>query len=446
MTATDTYLLLRAFCDELARCGLRACLHLAGVALTRRSCSRSCASRGSAAGRTSTSAAPGSSPSARPRPRAAGGGHLHLRHRRGEPRSGRDRGLPGPRAADRADRRPAARAARGRRRPDDRPDQALRRRGQVVLRGRRPRGDARAPALDPRRSPAGPTGRRSTGRPGPVHLNFPLREPLVLDAPLPDDPAAAAATARPWVTRRAPPVPPRPPTVRALPARGVSSPARDERGRAEQAWPRFATAAGYPAARRPAVAAPAAARPRSPTTTCCSAIRDSRPLQRPNCRDPRRRPADVQAAAQRGWPASTGADSSRSTPRAPGRTRTGRRPPRAPRRRAAPLEAWPAPRDRRRPGLARAWRAADAAAAAAIERALGEELSEPLVARRLGEWLPPRRRCSSPPRCRSATSSCSSPARDEPPRVLSNRGANGIDGTVSSAFGVAAAATARSCC
>jgi 2-succinyl-5-enolpyruvyl-6-hydroxy-3-cyclohexene-1-carboxylate synthase len=41
------------------------------------------------------------------------------------------------------------------------------------------------------------------GRPGPVHLNFALREPLVLDAPLGDEPPELRGRAggRPWVTR-----------------------------------------------------------------------------------------------------------------------------------------------------------------------------------------------------------------------------------------------------
>jgi 2-succinyl-5-enolpyruvyl-6-hydroxy-3-cyclohexene-1-carboxylate synthase len=85
-----------------------------------------------------------------------------------------------------------------------------------------------------------------------------------------------------------------------------------------------------------------------------------------------------------------------------------------------------------------AWRAADEAAGRAIAQTLGEELSEPLVARGLGEWLPAG--------CTLFVAS-SMPVRDvesflgasDPPlQVLSNRGANGIDGTVSSAFGVAA--------
>ena len=38
------------------------------------------------------------------------------------------------------------------------------------------------------------------GRPGPVHLNFALREPLVPDGPLPDDDSGRAG-GRPWVTR-----------------------------------------------------------------------------------------------------------------------------------------------------------------------------------------------------------------------------------------------------
>jgi 2-succinyl-5-enolpyruvyl-6-hydroxy-3-cyclohexene-1-carboxylate synthase len=86
-----------------------------------------------------------------------------------------------------------------------------------------------------------------------------------------------------------------------------------------------------------------------------------------------------------------------------------------------------------------AWRAADDAAGAAIEQALGDDLNEPRVARELGARLPEDATlyvASSMP-VRDVESFF--PARDDPPRVLSNRGANGIDGTVSSAFGAAAA-------
>ena len=85
------------------------------------------------------------------------------------------------------------------------------------------------------------------------------------------------------------------------------------------------------------------------------------------------------------------------------------------------------------------WRAADHAVAGAIDRTLGDELSEPRVARALGGWLPPESTlfvASSMP-IRDVEEFF--PARDGGPRVLSNRGANGIDGTVSSAFGAAAA-------
>jgi 2-succinyl-5-enolpyruvyl-6-hydroxy-3-cyclohexene-1-carboxylate synthase len=85
------------------------------------------------------------------------------------------------------------------------------------------------------------------------------------------------------------------------------------------------------------------------------------------------------------------------------------------------------------------WRSADDAVADTIDRTLGDELSEPLVARSLGEWLPPEATmfvASSMP-VRDVEEFFA--ARADGPRVLSNRGANGIDGTVSAAFGAAAA-------
>jgi 2-succinyl-5-enolpyruvyl-6-hydroxy-3-cyclohexene-1-carboxylate synthase len=86
------------------------------------------------------------------------------------------------------------------------------------------------------------------------------------------------------------------------------------------------------------------------------------------------------------------------------------------------------------------WRHADRAAAAGIVRALTPAgLSEPRVAAELGATLPPEATivvASSMP-VRDAETFF--PVRPDPPRVLANRGANGIDGTVSTAFGVAAA-------
>jgi 2-succinyl-5-enolpyruvyl-6-hydroxy-3-cyclohexene-1-carboxylate synthase len=90
-------------------------------------------------------------------------------------------------------------------------------------------------------------------------------------------------------------------------------------------------------------------------------------------------------------------------------------------------------------GWLEAWRNADELAAGAILGVLAGELSEPAVAAELGVLLPAEATlfvASSMP-VRDVESFW--PVRPDPPRVLCNRGANGIDGTVSSAFGAAAA-------
>jgi 2-succinyl-5-enolpyruvyl-6-hydroxy-3-cyclohexene-1-carboxylate synthase len=85
------------------------------------------------------------------------------------------------------------------------------------------------------------------------------------------------------------------------------------------------------------------------------------------------------------------------------------------------------------------WRAADERAAEAILGVLGTaDLSEPAIAVELGVLLPETATlfvASSMPVREIETFW---PVREDPPRVLCNRGANGIDGTVSSAFGAAA--------
>ncbi len=86
------------------------------------------------------------------------------------------------------------------------------------------------------------------------------------------------------------------------------------------------------------------------------------------------------------------------------------------------------------------WRAADESAARAIEAALAPTgLSEPVVAAELGAMLPARTSLFVASSMPVRDIETFWPAREDPPRVLCNRGANGIDGTVSSAFGAAAA-------
>ncbi len=86
------------------------------------------------------------------------------------------------------------------------------------------------------------------------------------------------------------------------------------------------------------------------------------------------------------------------------------------------------------------WRAADERAAEAILGVLaGEELGEPAVAAELGVLLPAEATLFVASSMPVRDIETFWPVRADPPRVLCNRGANGIDGTVSSAFGAAAA-------
>jgi len=86
----------------------------------------------------------------------------------------------------------------------------------------------------------------------------------------------------------------------------------------------------------------------------------------------------------------------------------------------------------------RRWKHDDERAGAAIDDVLSDELSEPAVARELGRRLPADATLFVASSMPVRDVERFTPVRADPPRVLSNRGANGIDGTVSSAFGAAA--------
>ena len=272
------------------------------------------------------------------------------------------------------------------------------------------------------------------GRPGPVHLNFPLREPLILSSPLPDD-DSGRPDGRPWV-RRVPVAPPPAGALTALPGRGIVVAGRHERDRwLGSAAARFAERAGYPLLADPLSGArhgPAAiahydvilrderfAHEMQPELLIrIGDLPTSKPLRTwlASLEDTEQVALDPEGAWQD--PAAVVSVSDPGDP-------------------AAALEAH-APETPPDPDWLAAWRRTDDETADVIAGALGDELSEPLVARCLGEWLPPDATLFVASSMPIRDVELFFAARELAPHVASNRGANGIDGTVSSAFGTAA--------
>ncbi len=287
------------------------------------------------------------------------------------------------------------------------------------------------------------------GRPGPVHLNLPLREPLVLDEELPDEEAVGGGGrpgGRPWVSRSAAPtgaqaaVDALGPIVAAS-ERGIVVAGRDERGRGSgRAAAAFAAAVGWPILADPLSGArlgPAAIahwdlllrHDGFATATLPDVVLRVGDL--PTSKPLRAWLAHGEIGVQvviddEGTWQDPAARVDLRLPLSPGPALTA----------AAQAGLATAP-----PAWLEAWRTADGRAADAISAATGDELTEVRVAAELGTILPS-----------SATLvvAASMPirdvetffgVRDDGPRVLANRGANGIDGTTSTAFGVAAGST-----
>jgi 2-succinyl-5-enolpyruvyl-6-hydroxy-3-cyclohexene-1-carboxylate synthase len=273
------------------------------------------------------------------------------------------------------------------------------------------------------------------GSPGPVHLNFPLREPLIPPDSLGTDPEPGRPHGRPWVSR--PAIRPPASEPRVLPAHGVVVAGRDERHRGLGASAaRFAARAGYPLLADPLSGArrgPAAI----PTYDLLLRNRAFTEAHRPELI---LRVGDLPTSKPlRGW-----LESLAGVPQVAVEVEAAWQDPAAVLSEVqtadpvASLDAW-APSDAQDPAWLASWAEADRAIADTIDGQLGATLSEPLVARRLGSLLSAEANLFVASSMAVRDIELFLPAGDDLPQVLSNRGANGIDGTVSSAFGVAAA-------
>jgi 2-succinyl-5-enolpyruvyl-6-hydroxy-3-cyclohexene-1-carboxylate synthase len=269
----------------------------------------------------------------------------------------------------------------------------------------------------------------SEGPPGPVHLNFPLREPLVLDGPLPlPDDDTGRAGARPYVTVDSgdggAPAGGTPPSGRIVIVAGSD---RDPAAARELA--RFAARSRIPLLADPLSGA---RRGEAAVAHYDLLLRDPEfaAAHQPqfvirNGDLPTSKPLRAWLARLQTAQIAFDPDGAWQDPDAVVGMRI-----------QAPFRALLGSQELDTDGeWFASWRAADDAVAGAVERTLGGELSEPTVARSLGEWLPSNATlfvASSMP-IRDLEEFVA--AREDGPRVVSNRGANGIDGTVSSAFG-----------
>jgi 2-succinyl-5-enolpyruvyl-6-hydroxy-3-cyclohexene-1-carboxylate synthase len=282
------------------------------------------------------------------------------------------------------------------------------------------------------------------GRPGVVHLNFPLREPLIDETP-PSRDDSGRADGRPFL-RRAPTPPEHPqphPELSELVAgarHGVVVAGRHERETPlGQSAAAFAAAAGWPL-----LADPLSGARRGPAAIAhYDALLSDQDFARELVPDLIIRVGDLPVSKPlRGWleslagvrqvaldpegawqdPAAVLSDSLTLEPAA-----------------ALSALARGAIKPAAKEWLER-WRHADRLAAEAIRGVLAESpISEPAVAEELGVLLAEQTILFVASSMPVRDIETFWPVREDPPRVLCNRGANGIDGIVSAAFGAAAA-------
>jgi 2-succinyl-5-enolpyruvyl-6-hydroxy-3-cyclohexene-1-carboxylate synthase len=283
------------------------------------------------------------------------------------------------------------------------------------------------------------------GRPGAVHLNFPLREPLLSEDEPPEDRSGRPGGV-PFVSRTASSTEPGPVDMKHLRSlledarRGVLIAGREEREAGlGKAAAEFAETAGWPlvadplsgARRGPAAVAHYDAILRD--TGTATALQPDMILRVGGL--PVSKPLRSWLASQTGTPQVVLDPEGAWQDPDSVLTHSFALHPAATLRRLAAEQTATAEGE-----WMGSWRAADELASEAIGDVIGESgLSEPRVAAELGMLLPAEATLFVASSMPVRDIETFWPSRPDPPRVLCNRGANGIDGIVSSAFGAAAA-------